>query len=367
MADGPDDTDQGGAATVASRDWRAELAGATGGRVAPVAPQPEARALPASWDPGAGTTDPQLRAHARPMATPTVEAAEQPGGDVLPQRLIEALATVLGRRLDAIDVRLDDMTVADGQPVESVARALAGSVERLDAAAVELHRTVSALAAGSPPGADAASPALVERLAALAAGIERAVPAPAVEELTVAVSDLAARLAGVEHRLRDLVPPAGAATVDDVLERMSLVEPPAGAATVDDVLERLNLLEPPPGAATVDDVLERLSALAPPPGAATLDDVLARLDALAAAVAPPPGVPAGGLDLAKVLGGRLDAVIARLAHLEATMHQAAMRPEVGRDVPEPAGTGSGAGGDHGDPSTFERLERQIIELNRILR
>lgn len=324
--------------------------------------------MPASWDPGAAAADPQLRAHARPMATPTVEAADETAGAMLPQRLVEALATVIGRRLDALDARLDDLTARDGQAAGPDGGEVMAAVERLDATVVELARTVARQPApavgGALAGADAVSAAVVERLDALAAGIERPTPAPAGADLTVAVSELAARLAGVEHLLGELVAPAGGATLDDVLARLDRLEPPAGAATADDVLERMSLVEPPAGAATVDDVLERLSVLERPPGAATVDDVVARLDALDA-VAPPAGTSAGGLDLAKVLGGRLDAVVARLVHLEATVHQVTMRP-AGRGGSEPGGTEPADPAAGRDVSIFERLERQIIELNRIL-
>ena len=228
MADEPDDTDPGTEAAVTWRDWRAELADATGARPDDSSAAPPARSpLPASWDPGAGTADPHLRAHARPMVTPTVEPADEPAGAQLPQRLIEALATVIGRRLDGIDARLHALAAPDGPAGEPTGGAV--GAERLEAPGVEPVRT--------------APPPVVVRLDALAAGIERVASAAAVADLTAAVAALAVDVAGLERRLGELVPPVGAATVEDVLDRLRLLEPPAGAATAADGLDRLNLLE----------------------------------------------------------------------------------------------------------------------------
>ncbi len=103
-------------AAVASRDWGAELASATGGRPdAPVTGGADARLpLPASWDPGAGPADPHLRANTRPMAPPTAESV----GGTAPALAVEDLTTVVSEllaRLARIEQRL-------GQPVPTTAR-----------------------------------------------------------------------------------------------------------------------------------------------------------------------------------------------------------------------------------------------------
>jgi hypothetical protein len=330
MADEPYDTDPGTEAAVTSRDWRAELAGATGARPDDPSAAPPARSpLPASWDPGAGTADPHLRAHARPMATSTVEPADEPAGALLPQRLVEALATVIGRRLDGIDARLHALTAPGGPAGEPSGGSVVGA-ERLEATVMELVRTASRPVASdvvdAPSGVDAHSPALLERLDALAAGIERTASAAAVADLTAAVSALAVGVAGLERQLGESVPPAGAATVEDVLERLELLEPPAGPANT------ANVLDP-------------------------LDDN----------VAPPSSGPTGGSDLAKVLGGRLDAVVARFVHLEAAVRHALTHLDAGSDGPDLAGAGPMHKAGVPDMSIIERLERQINELNSMLR
>jgi hypothetical protein len=116
-------------------------------------------------------------------------------------------------------------------------------------------------------------------------------------------------------------------------------------------------------------VEERLGALVPPPGAATTDDrlsVLERVAGDAVADGTPVGEPAGAPVLAKVLGGRLDAVVARLVHLESTVRVAAAGLDVARGDGVEAAGAAGAGAPLVADADTAALERQIVELNRIL-
>lgn len=128
---------------------------------------------------------------------PTGPAA--PAGDDHVARLVEALATVLGRRLDTIDTRLD--ALAEGEAAD-----IGGRLDRLDQRLDELFKATverTESARRSPGQADPSLGRILARLEAIEGRLAaRPAPPPSGQAGRVTGADEA--LARVEDRLDQL-------------------------------------------------------------------------------------------------------------------------------------------------------------------